>query len=122
MSAKITVVVFILICIEIGVLLAIVPWIDYWNSNHLLILLAERLRWPQLISIARSGFVRGAVTGLGLLNLMLAAREVINFKKTVQALQTEWQGEPESTPPPNTTGVPDNGPPDSGSDSTSESK
>jgi hypothetical protein len=121
MSAKITVVVFILICIEIGVLLAIIPWIDYWNSNHLLILLAERLHWPQLISIARSGFVRGAVTGLGLLNLILAAREVLNFKKTVRALQTEWQGEPESKDP-GPAGVPDNGPADAGSDSTPESR
>ncbi|HEU4387015.1 MAG TPA: hypothetical protein VFV34_04415 [Blastocatellia bacterium] len=121
MSAKITVVVFILICIEIGLLLTIIPWIDYWNSNHLLILLAERLHWPQLISIARSGFVRGAVTGLGLLNLMLAAREVINFKQTVRSLQTEWQGEADSKPP-GSTAVSDNGPADSGSDSTRDTR
>ena len=95
MSVKITIVFFILICFEIGILLIILPWVPSpsWNENYLLVLAADKMHWPWLALAMKSGYARGAVTGLGLLNILLAVWEIINFKKTATAFQTEWQRE-----------------------------
>ncbi|HYP27376.1 MAG TPA: hypothetical protein VE262_11715 [Blastocatellia bacterium] len=94
MSAKLTIIFFILICFEIGALLILLPWINYpsWNQNYLLFLAAERLDSPGLARFVTSGYFRGAVTGLGVLNVAMGILEVKNFKKTVQTFQVEWQG------------------------------
>ncbi|HWP44977.1 MAG TPA: hypothetical protein VNO14_17170 [Blastocatellia bacterium] len=96
MSAKLTIIFFILICFEIGFLLIILPWLSYpypyWNENYILFWAVEKLGWPALGRFLTSGYVRGAVTGIGLLNVILGIREIINFKQTVRAIQSEWQG------------------------------
>jgi len=55
-----------LICLEAGVLLVFLPWSPYWENNFFL------QRFPELIPILLSPFLRGAVTGLGLLDVFLA--------------------------------------------------
>lgn len=94
MSAKLTVVFFILICFEIGALLVILPWLNYpsWTENFLLIAAVDKLQYNWLATVVKSGYLRGAVTGLGLLNITLGLWEIINFNKTVRRFQTEWQG------------------------------
>ncbi|HYV04644.1 MAG TPA: hypothetical protein VFB82_08670 [Blastocatellia bacterium] len=110
MSAKLTIVFFILICLEIGVLLVILPWVPSpsWNENYLLVLAADKAHWPWLALAMKSGYVRGAVTGLGLLNILLGVWEIVNFKKTAQAFQTEWQGAETAAGSPGSFGLPDN--------------
>lgn len=95
MSVKLTIVFFILICFEIGILLVILPWVPSpsWSENYLLVLAADKAHWPWLALAMKSGYTRGAVTGLGLLNIVLGLWEIINFKKTARAFQTEWQSE-----------------------------
>ncbi|MGH9780015.1 MAG: hypothetical protein ACRD5I_16560 [Candidatus Acidiferrales bacterium] len=56
----------ILVVFELGVVLAIVPWSNFWQYNGVL------QRYPNLIPIFMSPFVRGAVTGLGLLDILIA--------------------------------------------------
>jgi hypothetical protein len=114
MSAKLTIIFFILICFEIGALLAILPWLSYpsWSENYLLFLLADKLHLSGLSRLMTSGYVRGAVTGLGLLNMWIGVIEIVNFNKTVQFFQTELQGkelEPTIYAP---IGIPDNRPPE----------
>jgi hypothetical protein len=104
MSAKLTVAFFIVICFEIGALLVFLPWHRSWQYNQLLPIIADRLNWPSLAPFMMSGYIRGAVTGLGLLNIVLGVWEIVNFKKTVQAFQAEWQGEKPSS------GISDHGP------------
>jgi hypothetical protein len=113
MSVKLTIVFFILICFEIGILLVILPWVPSpsWNENYLLVLAADKIHWPWLALAMKSGYARGAVTGLGLLNIMLGVWEIINFKKTARAFQTEWQGEETNTRSFDATGIRDNRPP-----------
>jgi hypothetical protein len=95
MSAKLTIIFFILICFEIGFLLVILPWLDRpsWSENFLLVWTVEKLHWPWLGAFLSSGFVKGAVTGLGLVNIWLGVWEFINFKKTVRAFERAWKGE-----------------------------
>jgi len=50
----------------VGLVLTVAPWTSVWESNWLLQL------WAGLRSIVTSGFARGAVTGLGLVNLVVA--------------------------------------------------
>ncbi|HEY7679486.1 MAG TPA: hypothetical protein VIC04_03140 [Terriglobia bacterium] len=57
----------ILFCFELGVLLVIVPWSDFWERNFFLD------RYPELIPWLLNPFVRGAITGLGLLDIWIAA-------------------------------------------------
>jgi hypothetical protein len=107
MSAKLTIVFFILICFEIGILLVILPWVPTpsWNENYLLVLAADKVHWPWLALAIKSGYVRGAVTGLGLLNILLGVWEIVNFKKTALAFQTEWQVNETTAGPPDTSGL-----------------
>ena len=95
MSAKLTIIFFILICFEIGFLLVILPWVPTpsWGDNYLLEVVALKMHAPWLATALRSGFARGAVSGLGLLNLLLGIWEIVNFKTTARAFQLEWQGE-----------------------------
>lgn len=111
MSAKLTIVFFILICFEIGILLVILPWVPSpsWNENYLLVLAADKVHWPWLALAMKSGYVRGAVTGLGLLNILLGVWEIVNFKKTALAFQTEWQGAETTLGSSGPFGLPDNG-------------
>ena len=60
----------ILSSLLVGTALVLAPWSPLWDSNWLLQM------WPQARGIVLSGFTRGAVTGLGLVNLVLALRDV----------------------------------------------
>jgi hypothetical protein len=111
MSAKLTILFFILICLEIGALLIVLPWISFppWNENYLVVTF-ERSNWHWLASFIKSGYVRGAVTGLGFLNITLGIWEIVNFKKTARAFQIEWQSEQLPGGSIAAAGVPDNRP------------
>jgi len=60
-------VLLILVCFEMGVLLMILPWSNFWELNYFL------TRYPVLTPYLMNSAVRGAVSGLGLLDVLLAA-------------------------------------------------
>jgi hypothetical protein len=86
MSAKITVIVYILICFEVGILLVILPWTQYWEDNVFLYFITGKLNASWIPTFLTSGYVRGAVTGLGMLNILFGLRDLIKFRESVQAL------------------------------------
>jgi hypothetical protein len=118
MSAKITILFFILICFEIGLLLIILPWLNTpsWNENYFLVVAADKLHLPWLANALQSGYVRGAVTGLGILNVLLGVWEAVNFKKTARAFQVKMENETGSPENLETNPVPDNRSPDAEAD------
>ncbi len=62
---------WILISLVVGIFLVFVPWWPgLWDSNWLL----QQL-WPPLRGPLLSPFMRGAVTGLGLVNIFLALHD-----------------------------------------------
>ena len=72
-------------------MLTFLPWIhpfglSDWADNYFLLYAARKtgLGLQQAIS---SGWVRGAVSGLGVLNLLIAFWEITHFRQTVRALQ-----------------------------------
>jgi hypothetical protein len=50
--------------IEVGVILVVVPWSAFWERNYF----AESL--PLLQFVTGNDFVRGAVSGIGVLNIL----------------------------------------------------
>jgi hypothetical protein len=72
---------FALFAIEIGLLLAVYPWMDAWNLNHLPAYLETRFGLgfgSSLEDFWDDPYFRGAVTGLGLVNVWVGLREVAN--------------------------------------------
>lgn len=59
----------ILSSLLVGIVLVFAPWTPLWDSNWLLQL------WPALRGFLLSSFTRGAVTGLGLVNVLLALHD-----------------------------------------------
>jgi hypothetical protein len=51
----------------LGVMLILSPWLGFWDHNFFL------ERYPELIPILLHPSMRGAVTGLGALDVLLAA-------------------------------------------------
>ncbi len=96
MSAKLSVIFYIILCLEIGIFLTVAPWwphgmwgISDWGNNYFLLYAAHKTGIQGLQAVVASGWVRGAVSGVGLLNLGIAFWEIFNFKRTVVALQNE---------------------------------
>jgi hypothetical protein len=63
----------ILSTLLVGVVLALVPWTTLWDANYLL------QPHPLLRAVALHGLTRGAVTGLGLVNIVLALHEAHHY-------------------------------------------
>jgi hypothetical protein len=56
--------------VEVGLVLLVVPWSPFWDRNYFLTL------WPALEAVTQNNLVRGAVSGLGLINLWAAMAEL----------------------------------------------
>lgn len=96
MSARLSVIFYIILCFEIGLILTVVPWwpqgmwgLSDWGNNYFLLYAAQKTGIQGLQAVVASGWVRGAVSGIGLLNLGIAVWEIFHFKQTVTALQKQ---------------------------------
>ena len=69
-------VLLILMLFELGVLVAIFPWSPFWERNYFL------ERHPSLLPLMLNPFLRGAVSGLGLVDLGIAA-SMVRRRRTV---------------------------------------
>ena len=63
---------FALFAAEIGLALAIYPWLDAWNLNHL----PSYFGSTGFEDFWDSSYFRGAVTGLGILNIWVGLKQV----------------------------------------------
>jgi hypothetical protein len=94
MSARLSVIFYIILCLEIGIVLTVLPWIPQgflglsdWGNNYFLLYAARKSGFYGLQGVIASGWIRGAVTGVGILNLGMAFWEIFQFKQTLHALQ-----------------------------------
>ncbi len=62
----------VLYFIEVGLLLVVAPWSGFWERNYF----AHAM--PLLGSITSNFFVRGAVSGLGLVNVVAGLSELVS--------------------------------------------
>ena len=92
MASRLTVIFYILLCLEAGVFLTLLPWwqpwgVGDWGDNFFLVMVAQKTGFVGLQRAVASGWVRGAVSGIGLLNLAMAFWEMFHFNETVRKLQ-----------------------------------
>jgi hypothetical protein len=66
---------FLVFCLELGIFLVVYPWTDHWQVNTIPSLV------PALLKIWNSDYFRGAVSGVGALNLWVAVLEMGNFRR-----------------------------------------
>jgi hypothetical protein len=71
---------FILFCFEIGLFLVFVPWSALWEHN---VLLSYSLH---LRGLLLNNFFRGAVTGLGVVDLGLGLTELGRFWRSLKVM------------------------------------
>ena len=119
MSARLSVIFYIILCLEIGLFLTVLPWwpqgmwgLSDWGNNYFLLYAARKTGYQGLQTVIASGWVRGAVSGVGLLNLGIAFWEILNFKRTVTVLQNQTssgkRSEDNAAPPSTSNHLSDN--------------
>jgi len=89
MVERLTVIFFIILCLLLGLYLILSPWdalFGPWADNYLLAFVADKSGMPGIQRAVASTWFRGAVTGLGVLNIIIAVWEMFNFNKTVAML------------------------------------
>ncbi len=72
---KMSAVLFITFCLEVGIFLVIFPWTPYWDGNYFSLLKPE---WHQYWD---NMYVRGAVSGFGVVNLYISLVEVLRLRR-----------------------------------------
>jgi len=68
-------VIYVLYCLEVGIFLLVYPWMRLWDQNFLL----QHSSYLRVVLL--NDFFRGAVSGLGIANLILGAWEVAHFQR-----------------------------------------
>ncbi len=71
---RVWLIIYVVFCIELGMLLAVLPWTTVWSSNGLV---ANNL---PLRSLLQHNFVRGVITGLGLLDIWIGISEAVHYR------------------------------------------
>ena len=66
MIARLFRVVWLLVWLELGLVLILVPWSEIWETNYFL------YQYPSFAFFANNPFTRGAISGLGIMNVFLA--------------------------------------------------
>ena len=73
---KVSAILFCIFCLELGLFLLVYPWVgELWNRNWLF---ALRPEWQRFLL---SEQFRGAVSGLGILNLFIAFVEIVRLRR-----------------------------------------
>ena len=94
MTSRLSVVFYIILCLEIGIVLTVLPWVPHgwlglsdWGNNYFLLLAAHKTGYGVQRFVA-SGWVRGAVSGIGIVNLAMGFWELLHFRQTVRTLDS----------------------------------
>lgn len=71
----------VIVCFQVGIFLLAFPWSPYWNNNY--------FSWlsPALRELWLNPYFRGAVSGLGMVNLCLSVLEVFRLQDLSAALR-----------------------------------
>jgi hypothetical protein len=68
--------------IEVGLLLVLVPWSPFWERNYFV------TAFPAIHAIIRNHYVRGAVSGLGVVNLLMGFNELASLLMARRRMET----------------------------------
>ncbi len=72
---KFSALLFVIFCLAIGLFLLIFPWTEYWGGNYFAAFVPEwRQYWDNM-------YVRGAISGLGVVDLYISFAEVFRLRR-----------------------------------------
>src|SRR3954464_9069220 len=63
--------VFVAFFLEIGLLLVVLPWSEFWEHNYFAV------SWPLIQTIVTNNYVRGGISGLGIVNLIVGVTDLL---------------------------------------------
>jgi hypothetical protein len=69
--------VFVLFCLELGIVLMVGPWTKAWTENSL------STGFPAIHDFLMNDFLRGAVSGLGLLDFWIGISRAISYRESL---------------------------------------
>jgi uncharacterized membrane protein len=69
------VILFVILRLYVGALVFVLPWRSMWTTNAFI------SNWPTVASFIAQGWVRGIVSGLGLLNIWIAFSVLFRRKR-----------------------------------------
>ena len=72
---RLMLIIFVVFCMEVGIMLAVLPWKQLWINNPLV------LRFPELRAFLGNHFVLGMFSGLGLIDLWIGIREAVHYSE-----------------------------------------
>jgi succinate dehydrogenase hydrophobic anchor subunit len=75
---RMTAVLFVIFCFEIGLFLLIYPWTDSWTNNYFAWIAPGAIQAPWH-EFWNNTYVRGALSGVGVVNLWIALGEVFRM-------------------------------------------
>jgi hypothetical protein len=64
---------FVVFCFEVGVFLVVFPWLEFWDTNSL------STYSPWLNDMWGNPYFRGALSGLGLVNIYISFLEILRL-------------------------------------------
>src|ERR1700691_208620 len=73
---KLGIFLFIIVCFEVGACLPVFPWTSQWDTNSVASL------FPWLRDLWASSYFRGALSGLGLLDIYISLGEVSRLRRS----------------------------------------
>lgn len=68
---------YVLLCFEMGAFLFLFPWLPLWNQNFF----AAHYSW--VFSLAQNYYVRGAVSGWGVVDIFMAFYEAWRLRRSL---------------------------------------
>ena len=72
---KMSAVLFITFCLEVGFFLLIFPWTAFWDTNYFATLVPEwHPYWENM-------YIRGAISGIGVVNLYISFVEMFRLRR-----------------------------------------
>ena len=73
-AARSSLVTYVIFCVWVGMMLAVIPWTAAWVNNGLV---ADH---PFLRFLVEADFTRGLVTGFGLVDIFLGIWEAVHYR------------------------------------------
>jgi hypothetical protein len=74
---------YIVFSLYFGISLLTLPWLSVWESNYFLFI------FPQIRPIVTNPFFKGAVLGLGVVNILIGIQEIVHIRKASKNFPAE---------------------------------
>ena len=72
---KLGILVFVVVCFEVGLFLLLFPWMDGWDRTSIPVMV------PLLAHLWDNAFFRGAISGIGAVNIYISLLEIGRLRR-----------------------------------------